>query len=154
MLNPEFRKLKKSENNSAPLKPVLRFWIRDPVPFWPLDPGWVKKQDPDPGWKSRIIFPRAWKQFFGLKILEFFDADPDPGSGINIPDPQHWLKCQLIILIPEVLATHFYNLCVRVPAAGGFRHCQPQRFGVQQQEAQVRYGNPALNKFLKSVKLY
>ncbi len=38
--------------------------------------------------------------FFGLKILEFFDADPgsgmeniwirDPVSGINIPDPQHW----------------------------------------------------------------
>jgi hypothetical protein len=47
--------------------------------------------------------------FFGLKILKFFDADPgsgmetvlirdpgsgmkkksDPGSGINIPDPQH-----------------------------------------------------------------
>jgi hypothetical protein len=68
----------------------------------------------------------------------------DPGSGINIPDPQHLLKCQLIILIPEMLATHFYNLCIRVPAAGGFRHCQPQRLGVQQQEAQVRYGNPAL----------
>jgi hypothetical protein len=49
------------------------------------------------------------KQFFGLKILKFFDADPDPGSGIflildpgpgmekfgsgiNIPDPQHWLN--------------------------------------------------------------
>jgi hypothetical protein len=43
--------------------------------------------------------------FFGVKILKFFDADPgsgmetvrirDPGwkkvgSGINIPDPQHW----------------------------------------------------------------
>jgi hypothetical protein len=35
------------------------------------------------------------EQFFGLKILEFVDADPgsgiflalDPGSGINIPDP-------------------------------------------------------------------
>ncbi len=47
------------------------------------------------------------KLFFGLKILKFFDADPDPrsgilltrdpgwknsdpGSGINIPDPQQW----------------------------------------------------------------
>jgi hypothetical protein len=45
--------------------------------------------------------------FFGVKILKFFDADPesgmervrirdgkklDPGSGINIPDPPHWLK--------------------------------------------------------------
>jgi hypothetical protein len=34
--------------------------------------------------------------FFVLKIIEFFDADPDPGrknsdrgSGINISDPQH-----------------------------------------------------------------
>jgi hypothetical protein len=41
----------------------------------------------------------------GVKILKFFDEDPgsgmetvrirdgkksDPGSGINIPDPQHW----------------------------------------------------------------
>jgi hypothetical protein len=24
-------------------------WIRDPVPFRPLDPGWAKSQDPDPG---------------------------------------------------------------------------------------------------------
>jgi hypothetical protein len=28
------------------------------------------------------IFPRAWKQFLGLKILKFFDEDPDPRSGI------------------------------------------------------------------------
>ncbi len=36
----------------------------DPMPFWNLDPGWVKKikiriRDPDPKWISRIIFPRA-----------------------------------------------------------------------------------------------
>jgi hypothetical protein len=31
---------------------------------------------------SRIIFPGAYKQFFGLKILKFFNADADPGSGI------------------------------------------------------------------------
>jgi hypothetical protein len=45
--------------------------------------------------------------FLGFKILKFFDEDPgsgmetvrirdgkksDPGSGINIPDPQHWQK--------------------------------------------------------------
>ncbi len=29
--------------------PVLRIWIRDPVPLWPRDPGWAKNQDPDPG---------------------------------------------------------------------------------------------------------
>ncbi len=43
------------------------------------------------------------ESIFGLKIFKFFDADPDPGlkssvpgSGINIPDPQHCinpLKC-------------------------------------------------------------
>ncbi len=31
----------------------------DPVPFWPLDLGWIKNQDLDPRWISRIIFPRA-----------------------------------------------------------------------------------------------
>ena len=47
--------------------------------------------------------------FLGVKILKFFDEDPGsgmetvrirdpgwkkvgPGSGINIPDPQHWPK--------------------------------------------------------------
>jgi hypothetical protein len=32
--------------------------------------------------KSRIIhvFLRAWKHFYGLNILKFFVADPDPGS--------------------------------------------------------------------------
>ncbi len=37
------------------LEAVLR--IQDPVPFRPLDPGWVKSQDPE--WTARIIFPRA-----------------------------------------------------------------------------------------------
>jgi hypothetical protein len=38
---------------------------RNRIPFWPLVPflilypGWVKIQDPDPGWTTRIIFPRA-----------------------------------------------------------------------------------------------
>jgi hypothetical protein len=44
------------------------------------DPGWVKSQDPDPGSgsgrKIRIIFMRAEKPFFSVKILKFFDADP------------------------------------------------------------------------------
>ncbi len=39
--------------------------VADPDPgsgsgaFLPLDPGWVKNQDPDPEWTTRIIFPRA-----------------------------------------------------------------------------------------------
>ncbi len=36
----------------------------------------------DPGLTSRIMFPRALKHFFRLKILKFFDADLDSGSGI------------------------------------------------------------------------
>ncbi len=39
-------------NNS--ILPVLRIRIRNPVSYWPLDPGWVKNQDP--GWATRIIF--------------------------------------------------------------------------------------------------
>jgi hypothetical protein len=31
------------------LKTVLRIRIRDPVPFRPRDPGWVKSKDTDPG---------------------------------------------------------------------------------------------------------
>jgi hypothetical protein len=65
----------------------------------------------DPGWTIRIIFFRAYKPFFllfwGLKYSNSLMRirDPgwrqfgsgirdgkksDPGSGINIPDPQHW----------------------------------------------------------------
>jgi hypothetical protein len=49
-----------------------------------LDSEWVKKQDPDPKCSTRIIFPRAWKQIFLVKILKLFDGDPgwkksDPG---------------------------------------------------------------------------
>ena len=70
----------------------------------PLDPGWVKNLDPDPGWTTRIIFPRAQKQLFWVKIHKFFDADSGSGmekyrirdgkisvqkSEKNIPDPQH-----------------------------------------------------------------
>ncbi len=100
----------RSEIAQEPCKAVLRTQIRDPVPFWTLDPGWVKNQDPDLGWTSRIIFSRA----FWVKILKFFDADPeifwtlDPGwkqfgSGIRDKHPgsatllesdtnlQHWL---------------------------------------------------------------
>ncbi len=94
-------------------------WIKasfadpDPVPFGPLDSGSGMGKNQDPGWTSWIIFPRAWKQFFGVNktVLQFFDADPEslifltlnPGQknsdrfGINIPDPQHCLKlCEKI----------------------------------------------------------
>ncbi len=39
-----------------------------------------KNQDPYLGWTSRIIFPRAWKQFFGLKYLNSLMRFRDPES--------------------------------------------------------------------------
>jgi hypothetical protein len=70
------------------------------------DPGWNKFRSRirDQRYTPRILFLRTKYQFFGLKILKFFDADANPGSGIlvnpvfgmekirsgiNIPDPQH-----------------------------------------------------------------
>ncbi len=61
-------------------------------------------------------------QFLGLKILKFFDADPDPGScrpwirdgkvgsRINIPYPQHWLD---IINLMTVTNIYGYQPCKR-----------------------------------------
>jgi hypothetical protein len=49
-----------------------------------FDPGMVKKSRS----RSGIIFPRAWKQYFELKILKFFDAVQDPESGIFLP----WIR--------------------------------------------------------------
>jgi hypothetical protein len=69
-----------------------------------------ESQHPDPGSGMNnpdIIFLSLKTNFFaflGVKIYKFFDEDPgsgmetdrirdgkksDPGSGINIPDPQH-----------------------------------------------------------------
>jgi len=53
----------------------------------------IRIGDPDLGWKTMIIFLRAEKPLFLVKILKFFDAHPgsriwdgknsDPGSGIQ-----------------------------------------------------------------------
>jgi hypothetical protein len=46
---------------------------------WIRDLGYrirIRIWDPDPGWKTRIIFLRAEKPFFSVKILKFFAADP------------------------------------------------------------------------------
>jgi hypothetical protein len=47
--------------------------------------------DPDPGCIFWIIFPRALETIFWVKILEFFDADSDPGSG-NFFDPESGME--------------------------------------------------------------
>jgi hypothetical protein len=79
------------------------------------EPG-IRIRDEQPGSCFRELRNNFW-----VKILKFFDADPrsgmeklgsgmetfgsgirdeknlDPGSGINIPDPQHWIIVQLIM---------------------------------------------------------
>ncbi len=72
------------------LPAVLRIRIRDPMPVWPLDPGWVKK--------FGSYFWVLRNHCFGLKYLHLWGGsgipdgkNSDPGSGINIPDPQHCL---------------------------------------------------------------
>jgi hypothetical protein len=44
-----------------------------------LDLGWekIRIRDEQPDYDFREL-----KNIFGLKILKFFDEDPDPGSGI------------------------------------------------------------------------
>jgi hypothetical protein len=83
---------------------------------WIQDPGWekvsIRIRDEQPG-SYFLELRNHFFAFFGVKILKFFDEDPgsgmetvrirDPewkkvGSGINIPDPQHWLaKSQFLI---------------------------------------------------------
>ncbi len=88
---------------------VLRIRIRDWVPFWPLDPGWEKVSIRIRDEQLGSYFLELKNHFFllfGVKILKLFDEDlgfgmetvwirdgkkSDPGSGINIPDPPHWL---------------------------------------------------------------
>jgi hypothetical protein len=45
----------------------------------------VKNQDPDLGYGSGMNIPyhisESLESFVWVKILKFFDADPDPGSG-------------------------------------------------------------------------
>ncbi len=87
--------------------------------FWTLDPesGMGKKsQEPDPGSGSGMNIPDhisgSLETISGVKILKFFDVDADPGSGnlfypgsgirngknldpgsvINIPNPQRCMR--------------------------------------------------------------
>jgi hypothetical protein len=49
-------------------------------------------RDEQPG-SYFLVLRNHFFGFYGVKILKFFDADPGwkkVGSGINIPDPQHW----------------------------------------------------------------
>ncbi len=55
------------------------------------DPGWVKNQGLDPGSVMNIpdYISESLESILGLKILKFFGADQDLGSGIrNLFDPR------------------------------------------------------------------
>jgi hypothetical protein len=67
---------------------VLRIRIRDPVPFGPLDPGWIKNKNLDPGSGMNIPdhISESIETIVGVKVLKLFDADPDSGSR-NLLEP-------------------------------------------------------------------
>ncbi len=110
---------------------VLRIRIRDWVPFWHLDPGSgmgeSQHQDLGSGMNNPSYFLELRNHFFaflGVKILKFFDEDPgsgmetvrirdgkksDPGSGINIPDPQH---CKILNFFRKLIQTFWqWRIC-------------------------------------------
>ncbi len=61
--------------------------------------GWVKNSGSGSGMNNlNHIFESLETNCLGLKYFKFFDAHPGRkkfGSGINIPDPQHWLLASL-----------------------------------------------------------
>jgi hypothetical protein len=77
-----------------------------------------KNQDPDPGsgTNNPDHISESLETIFWVKILEFFDANPDPGSvifltldtgsGINIPDSQHCIFH--IIEFPETKVVYLW----------------------------------------------
>jgi hypothetical protein len=93
---------------------VLRIRIRDWVPFdpWIRDPGWekvsIRIRDEQPG-SYYLELRNHFLLFSGLKYLNSLmrirdpgwrqfgsgirdGKESDPGSGINIPEPQHWFS--------------------------------------------------------------
>jgi hypothetical protein len=82
----------KIEGNAAKLfimstcyysKIVLRIRIRDPVLFCAfMTPGSAINQKSGSGYgmNNPDNISESLETIFGLKILKFFDADPDPGS--------------------------------------------------------------------------
>jgi hypothetical protein len=82
--------------------------------------GESQHQDLGSGMNNPSYFLELRNHFFaflGVKILKFFDEDPgsgmetvrirdgkksDPGSGINIPDPQH---CKILNFFRKLIQT-------------------------------------------------
>ncbi len=99
---------------------VLRIRIRCFFDPRIRDPGWVKNNNPD-------HISENLETIFWDKILQFFDADPgfgmeiiriqdprwknsDPGTGINIPDPQHCLECEKILCRDMIAGHHVISI--------------------------------------------
>ncbi len=76
---------------SRSTKPVLRIRIRDPVPFWPLNPGWVKRSGS--GMNILDHISEILETIFWVKILKFFDANADSDSGFFLTlDPRSGME--------------------------------------------------------------
>jgi hypothetical protein len=60
-----------------------------------------------------MIFPRAWKEFFWVKILQVFDADPGwkkIGSGIRDQHPgSATLKKKIVKVITIIMIYKYYS---------------------------------------------
>ena len=114
-----------SESTLSPSQ-GLRIWLQvcaecsvaDPDPGsavfldpWIRDPGWVKKTGSGSRMNNPDYISESLKNFLEIKYLNalIWIRDPewekfgsgmeknsDPGSGINIPDPQHWLNSYLV----------------------------------------------------------
>jgi hypothetical protein len=82
--------------------------IRCPFDPWIRNPGWVKVRiwirDEQPG----SYFRELRNHFLGLKYLNSLMGIQDPGwekfgSGINIPDPQHWTFHMRVFPVKSIL---------------------------------------------------
>jgi hypothetical protein len=122
--------------------------------------SFVKNQDPDPEWTTRIIFPRALKTMFWVKYLNSLMRSPgsgmeknrirdsgwkksDPASGINIPDPQHWAELLPAPLKPLTCAASAAQLArprPRPPFPPPPLFWHPSLCGVHLHPAEIRPG--------------
>ncbi len=86
--------------------------IRDPVPFWPRDPGWVKKAGFGSGMNNPDHISEGLNTIFWVKILKFFDAD----TGWKNPDPGYGMEKIRIRETSRIRNTGFYY-CWSLPSA-------------------------------------
>ncbi len=106
--------------------------IRCPFGPWIRDLGWVKYQDPDPGWTSRIIFLwelrnnfLGWKNLNSLMRIRIRDSgsrvfDTYSGMEKRIRDPQHWFTRSSGLQYSDMRLHDDWSFAVsRTPDSGG-----------------------------------